>query len=488
LLTSRKSFFVLLLQLTQTALGAATVIFLARLLPTDDYGKYVYFFTAGSVLPLFTGLGGEHVFLMQGSRHSKLIPYLFGSALFVRVVLTVLCALIAALFLFLRHVDQAAAIILILLGCLLTVFSNPLFLSFYRVKGIQIRPWLFLFTNPLSFIVYLLVLPRSLVSLRAAALGFLLAQVLPLCLFLIDMTGRVQPRVSWRYIKKYSKTGALFSLSQSFDYVFSRLDIFLIQFALGPYSVGIYAAGQRVVSLFQLIPSSFHVVELPEFHRAAAKNPLMLVERFRNLRRLLCELAFLFFGLLILNSRFVVDFLFNERYRSASTVVVLLSLSSILLFINYPYYMLGEAINKIRERLFARIYTFLLTIVLVFVLLRYSAINGAALGMVLGQLGFLFLLHRVTAGYNAGLLGLLSDTRSFVIGALALAFAFLCGRALHEGFAKVILVSVLYTLIYVVLGSWLKLVTSLGALRQLRSERSLAEQASTNNAQLQNAE
>lgn len=469
LLKNRKSLFVLLLQLTQTALGAATVIFLASLLPADEYGKYVYYLTAGSVLPLFTGLGGEHVFLMQGSRESKLIPYLFGTALFVRVILTVLCLAIASLFLFLNHVNQADAIILILLGCLLTVFSNPLFLSFYRVKGIHIRPWLFLFTNPLSFIVYLLVLPKSFVSLRAVALGFVVAQVLPLCFFLVDMKGRVRPKVSWRYMKKYSRTGVLFSLSQSFDFVFSRLDIFLIQFALGPLSVGVYAAGQRVVSLFQLIPSSFHVVELPEFHRAA-KNPPLLVEKFRNLRRLLFELAFLFFGLLILSSKYVVDLLFNDQYQNAASIVVLLSLASTLLFINYPYYMLAEAINKIRKRLFARIYTFLLTIVLVFILLKYFAINGAALGMVLGQFAFLIFLHQLTRGYNAGLVGFLADARSLLIATFALVVAFGVGTFLAEGFVKLVLVSAIYTAIFVFLGARLKLIISLAALKNLTSE------------------
>jgi len=480
---NRKSFVVLLLQLIQTALAAATVIYLARILQTDEYGRYVYYLTAASVVPLLTGLGGEHVFLMQASRDSKLIPVLFGSALFVRGVLTVLVSFIAAAILFLGGVSHADAIILIVTGCLLTAFSNPLFLSFYRVKGIHIRPWIILFLNPLTFFSYLLVLPKSFVSVQAVSLGFVLSQVVPFCVFLVDVKGRVSLRISWECVRKFSGTGMMFSLSQAFDYLFSRVDIFLIQIVLGPFFVGVYAAGQRVVSLFQLIPSSFHVVELPEFHRAAENKPL-LVEKFRSLRRLLLELAALFFGLMILNSAYIVGTLFKETYKGASSIVVLLSLSSVLLFVNYPYYMLAEAINKIRQRLFTRIYTFLLTIVFVFVFAKYYGANGAALGMILGQLVFLLLLHQITKECNAGLRGLLWDARSLAIASFAFLVAYGLGDLLRAGFLKCLLVSTAYTIIVFIVGTRLGLIVSLASWKELTHKKgdSAAEQPLAENA------
>ena len=458
------SIFVVLLQLIQIALGAAIAIYLARSWEADEYGRYVYFVTAASVLPLFAGLGGEHVFLMQGSRDQRLISAFFGNALLLRSVFTLVFTLAAAIVLFLRGTSHATAVLLVIIGALLSVYSSPLFLSLYRVKGLHVRPWLVLFCSPLFFITYLVVLPKSQFGLTAVALGYALSHLLSLLLFVVDTRRLVTPRVDRPLLRMFMRTGMVFSASQAFDYAFSRLDIFLLQFVLGPYAVGLYAAGQKVVSLFQIIPSSFGIVELPEFHRRSADR-LALTERFRMLRRLLFELALLFCGLLVVNATDIVDLLYPERYRESAIVVVLLSIASVLLFVNYPYYMLAEAINRISERLVARIITFVLTGIFVLLLVRWYGIAGAAIGLTLGQLAFVFFLHWLTRECNGGFAGLLSDGRSLAIGAVAGLAAYGSARLLPAGAVRMLLVSLVYVGVFVGAGSWLRLSDSVAILR-----------------------
>ena len=301
-------------------------------------------------------------------------------------------------------------------------------------------------------------------SLNAVALGYLLSHLVTLLTFLVDIRSLVTPQVKWRYIKKFAKTGMVFSASQAFDYGFSRLDIFLIQFVLGPYAVGLYAAGQKVVSLFQIIPSSFGIVELPEFHRASANQPV-LVEKFRRLRRLLFELSLLFSGLLIVNASDIVGILYPEGYRESASIVVLLSFASVLLFVNCPYYMLAEAINRINERLVARIITFILTGLFMLLLLRFRGINGAAVGLILGQVAFIAFLHRLTRDYNSGLHGLLSDGRSFVIGVVGWFAADSLGGLMPHGMFRILLTSLIYVMVFVGVGSWLHLNDSIAILK-----------------------
>ena len=287
-MVNKKSYIVLLLQLIQTFLAAATAIYIARILGVHDYGTYIYLTTATSVIPLFVGLGAEHVFIMEASKAPRLIPIFFGNALLLRTLFSILYLLLTVLVLLFITQKEFWVILLVTTGSLIAVFPNPLFLSFYRVKGIHIRPWLIAFSGPLTFLIFLFFQEKESASIEIVALGFCFSHFLTLILFLLDMRNRIKLKFSIIHIKKHFKQGIIFSISQVFDFAFARLDIFLIQFILGSYSVGIYAAGQKVVSLFQVIPSSFHVVELPEFHRISY-NSILLTEKFRDLRKLLIE-------------------------------------------------------------------------------------------------------------------------------------------------------------------------------------------------------
>ena len=134
-MVSNKSFVVILLQLLQTLLAAVTIIVIARLLGATEYGRYVYLITASSILPLFAGLGAEHVFIMEASKKHRLIPFLFGNAFFIRVVITIAALIVVSIGLILFEIPDFVVVILLTAGSLLAVFSNPLFLSLYRVKG-----------------------------------------------------------------------------------------------------------------------------------------------------------------------------------------------------------------------------------------------------------------------------------------------------------------------------------------------------------------
>lgn len=457
------------LQTFGTALAAATVVYLASLLGPNDFGRYVYYLTTASILPLFLGLGGEHVLLMFASRKPRLVPVLFGNAMAVRAVLTMLSAAVIAVFLAVTQAEHARAIFFLSAGALLAVFPNPLFLSLYRVQGTFIRPLLIALTHPVSFIVYLAILPRAMLSFESAALGFLLSQALTVFVFAIDISRRASLQVSVPVLKRYTRPGMIFAASQGFDYAFVRLDIMLIQHSLGPFAVGVYAAAQKLVSVFTIIPSSFHVVELPEFHRVSARLDELL-NRFRLLRRLLIELGLVVFGLLIVNASYIIGVTFTVEYRSAVPILCILSIAGLIAFVNCPYYILTEAINKIQERLIAKVFTFGVTAAGIAALAWLAGTQGAAVGFVLGQAIFVMFLHHLTRTHNGGLTALLADSRSVVLAAAAAAGALSVGRQLPETLPSALLVSALYLAILVGVGAWLKLNNALAMCTNLMDE------------------
>lgn len=450
-MVNNKSFIVLFLQLIQTFLAAVTIIIIARLLGAKEYGRYIYLITSSSILPLLAGLGSEHVFIMEASKRKLLIPYLFGNAFFIRLIVTVVSVLLVCLYLVIFGSYDFWIVILMTSGSLVAVFANPLFISLYRVKGLHIRPWVICFITPISYLIYLFIVSRISLSIFLVSLGFFISNIFAVIIFVIDTNRIIKMKISIKLIKRYFTSGLIFSVSQVFDFAFARLDIFLLQFFAGNYAVGIYAAGQRVVSIFQIIPSSFHVVELPEFHRSSSDSALLL-KKFRDLRLLLLELSLIVFGLLIINSSSVIKILFGEAYTEAMPVVELLSLSGVLLFVNYPYYMLAEAINKIKQRMYIRIFTFLLTLILVTVLIKLYGIKGAAYGLLGGQLLFMILLHILTQQANGGIRIILFDFKMILIAIVAGLMGYYSISFIENILFQITISSSIYLLLFIVSG------------------------------------
>lgn len=450
-MVNNKSFIVLILQLIQTFLAAITIIIIARLLGAKEYGRYIYLITSSSILPLLAGLGSEHVFIMEASKRKLLIPFLFGNAFFIRLVVTLISISIVCLILIIFGSFDFWVVILMTSGSLIAVFANPLFVSLYRVKGLHVRPWVICFVTPISYLIYLFIISKFNLNIFLISLGFFVSNLFAVIFFILDTNRIIKMKISIKLIKRYFTSGLIFSVSQVFDFAFARLDIFLLQFFVGSYAVGIYAAGQRVVSIFQIIPSSFHVVELPEFHRISS-DPILLLKKFRNLRLLLLELSLLVFGLLMINSNPVIKILFGEAYSDAIPVVELLSLSGVLLFVNYPYYMLAEAINKIKQRMYMRIITFLLTVLMVTVLIKLNGIKGAAYGLLGGQLIFMILLHILTQKANGGIRAFLVDSKMVLIAIIAGIVGYSSTYFFDNIIFQISTSSSIYLLIFIVFG------------------------------------
>ena len=262
-------------------------------------------------------------------------------------------------------------------------------------------------------------------------------------------------KFSFKIFKRNYKNGFIFSISQVFDFAFARLDIFLLQFLLGSFSVGIYAAGQRVVSVFQLIPSSFHVVELPEFHRVS-NDPDKLLSKFIHLRSLLLELSLLVFVPLIINANKIIALLFGNSYSEADSIVVILSFCSILLFVNYPYYMLTEAINKIKMRMYVRIISFCLTCIVVASLIKIIGLTGAAFGLLAGQVLFMILLHILTKEANGGFELILKDFKLILLAIATGYLSYFIGNLFEHVWLIVFTSSLLYLIGFFSIGHFLR--------------------------------
>ncbi len=381
---------------------------------------------------------------MFASRNPKDIGKLFGNASLIKLVMSVLVIIGCFLmFEFIQNGDKDS-IVLILIGSLICALSNPLIVSYYRVVDEHLVPWLIYMLAPIIFLAYLYFSDSSDFFLIDAAWAYLVSQSITFIVFLIDLLRRVKLSFDFSLVVKHFKLGIMFSVSQSFDYASHKMDVIIIKLLLGANSLGVYSAGLKVVLLFNIIPSSFHIVELPEFHRLS-RDKNKLLNRFIDLRLLLIEIGCLLTIGLFINSDLIIDLLYKEDYEYASVILEILSFSLILFFINYPYYMLAEAIGKVKERMNIRIITFIITLIFIFLGIEIWGIIGAPLALIGGQAIFLIFLHGLTKDFNGGILKAVKDFGVILIAVLIL------------GMIKVILMfagidnSILHSIVFLVI-------------------------------------
>jgi len=420
----------------QIAASALAFIRLARELGPTAYGTFSFALAIASFLPLLAGLGADHVLIMQASRAEDALSALLGNAVVLRLATSAVIfigVLVAA-----TRLDHTAAAVLMLMSAsaLLTAFAQPLLASYYRVIGRPRFVWAALAVGQILFCV-LLYLPQLSVTLLNASWAYLATSIAVVALLVLDVSRRVTLQFDRARLRANMRLGLFFSASQLADLAFQRTDVILLQLLAGAAAVGTYTAGYKFVAILLVIPSTLHVVYLPEFHRIAGTDEpagSRLSAVFLGMRGVLVEVSAVLLGAVAVNSSRIVDVFLNASYAPAASVIALGSVATFLTFATYPYYMLAEAMGKVGLRLWLRCLATVFTAAAVAALILLGGTTGAAGGVVVGCAFFLGLLHWITRPVNGGVRAFVSDLKplipAFLAGLVIMKTQFLFGSGL----------------------------------------------------------
>lgn len=428
---------------------------LANTLGAAGYGTFSFAIAVGGFLPLLAGLGADHVLIMQASRDESSLAALLGNAILLRVVTSVIIlASVAATAVVLPR-ETWVVLVLISTATIVTAFANPLFASYHRVVGRARFAWACLAVGQALFCV-LLYVPGVRPTVLSASWAYLATSVAVAVLLAIDVARRITPRFDAAVMRANLRMGAYFSASQLVDMAFQRVDVILLQAIAGAAAVGMYSAGYKFVGLILTIPAALHIIYLPEFHRiagAASSDDNALVVVFTRTRRFLIEISAAILGAVVVNSHRLVAVFLNASYAPAAAVVTVLGFATLVGFITYPYSMLAEAIGKVGLRLWYRSIATVITAAATAALILTDGITGAAIGVTIGSIMFLGLMHRCTREANGGLMALVRDCAPLIPALLAGAFVVGTQHVYGAGLIGITLSSATFLLLFVVLGS-----------------------------------
>jgi O-antigen/teichoic acid export membrane protein len=371
---------------------ALTFIYLANVMGPSNFGLFTFVFTVGAFPPIFTGLGSESVLLMFASRDSTKLNYLFGNAIAIRFIFSVLVLVVIFVISFIFSIENNQLIIIAIAAALLNGFNSSLYSAVFRVLGMHLKSVLFTFFGSIIFGVIILISANKSITPLEVILGSIISY---LCIFLVVtfiILRHVRPIFSYKNWQDQKQLGIKFSLSQLMDLLFQRVDILILQLLLGSASVGLYSASNRITSALILFPSALQFVFLQDFHRNAFDKNL-LHKTFKRFLLFILESSGFIIGVIFWNSDLIINILYTNQYTNAGLLLRLLCISLFLIFIGYPYSMQAEAQGLVGKRLNFRVITLAITLLLCFVAIPIFKEAGAAISVIIGTVFFNAQLH-----------------------------------------------------------------------------------------------
>jgi len=437
----------------QICILALTYILLANSLGPAGYGLFSFAITAGSLAVLVSGVGGDQVLIMFGSRQEARLPVLLGNACAVRGGISLVCA---GIFYPIAQAwwsteSEVTAFVLVSIATLVQGFLQPLFMSYYRVVGIMRWPWGVSLLGRMGFLALLYIVPSAHGNLVSVSMGYFGIQIAMFLFFITDILRRVRLRVSAKALREDIRAANIFWWSQILDLVSLRLDVFFLKPIGGDYALGLYNSVNRMLSVLMVFPSALHIVFQPQFHRIAQQGEMLTV-LFLRARRMLIEAGCFVLGFTAASGACIVGVFLSNEYRPAIQLIPILSLYVFFNFMGYPYAMLAEAQGKLMSRLIMRLSTVIFSIPVMWISVTYCGALGCACTMALSMGIFFALLHLLTSDLNAGLKSLVFDLAPILASVAGMLALFLLNPLLPHTFLGLICRGILFSAVFIFFG------------------------------------
>ncbi len=312
--------------LTRVATAISTIIItviMARVLGPRGQGIYSVAVLFPSLLLIFTGFGMNSavVYFLGKGKHSP--RQILGTSIIFNLLVslfTVLIGLVIIYFFGERFFPGIETIYLFL-----SLFLVPLILFFNLgcqvLLGLQkINKYNFIsFLQSFFFLISVALLLLTMrfgvtVTILSQILSYVVAIIIVAFIIVGELEG-IDFRPNYKYLKESLVYGLKTHLAGIFDFLHSRVDLFLINFFINPFSAGIYFASVRLAEGVWLFSSSTSTVLFPKV--ASEKDP----KKLNEFTPLVCRNV-LFFSALIIICLFTISgslitFLYSTSFSGA---------------------------------------------------------------------------------------------------------------------------------------------------------------------------
>jgi len=377
-------------QMASRALRALIVIYAARLLGVASWGAFSYALGVATFLTVFSDIGIGALLTREGAKspemRSRYLATAIGTKLF---LLTGIALLVIAFFPYLTKIEEAAAIMPILIFVFIFDTLRDLGSAFSRaLEKMEVEAILQIFTNACIVALGFLAL-----TLQGTSYALALAYAAGSGLGLLGMFYALRRHLkgvfrnfSLRLVKEIIVAAWPFGLFGIMGIVMLNTDVIMLGWLRTPEEVGYYAAAQKLVQLLYVIPTIVATAIFPTLTRLAkthTEEAKRLLER-NVARSFVAAIPIAAIGVLL--GPWIIKLSFGAAYEPATYVFQILMATVLIIF---PSALVGNAVFAYGEtRSFARFAFFAIVgnVAADALLIPYYGIEGAAIATVIIQL------------------------------------------------------------------------------------------------------
>ncbi|MEJ2628681.1 MAG: flippase [bacterium] len=378
----------------------ALVIFAARLLGDEGYGKFAFALAFVKLFLIFTDAGIHQLLIRELARKKELIKKYVGNALLIKIGLCILTsfAIVVIMHLSNKPPDVIYTVYFITLNHIFASFSlifESIFQARERMKYVA-------FGNVISatvstlFGIGILVAGGDYIALAMmyAVAGFF---KLVYCIFISNKYfTKIKILYDFRIIKFILKEGMPIGINLIFATIYTLVDQVMLSFMYNDEVVGWYRAAYQFVFTMTLIPEQLLKAAFPVLSKYFVKSLADLKILFNRLLKFLL-LAALSLATFILD---LIRLLYGNEYINGANALQILVWSTAFIYINLIFANTVRAINK--QRFTARIVMMgaVINVMLNFILIPKYGITGAAFSTLITEIlvfttHFIFLYRNI---------------------------------------------------------------------------------------------
>lgn len=378
---------------------ALALLLTARELGATLYGQLAACLALASVLSVGFNLGLDIWLLREGARSQYRISELIGSSLSIKLGLGLIWVLALSLIgLILQNPSFPPA--LLTLTAIMVWFDSILMTALSAFKASLRNEYTLIIESSSDFIWFIgtLILIYLGTRLPEAYVTLRLVILLATCIIAYYLIHRLLGlHISREIIQISLKACPPYALSEFLALALMRLDVIIVAFALGNYSVGLYSPAVSIVNALFFIPLSVYMVMVPSLSHLFESDLLQAWKSSKRFTLLLSVVGGLSSILLFVCADWVVALL-GESFAGSGMILRILSVIVLLKSLSFAMAGILVAGGRQSQRVIIQAIAVVLgTLMNLAVVFRYG-INGVAVVFVITELilflGYMGLVRR----------------------------------------------------------------------------------------------
>jgi len=393
---SRNALYILISNLLKATLGPILVIFIARVLGSEQFGVYAFAISFAGVFIIIAEFGipkliSRDVAMQKESANKYLGELLLLKPLFSFSVFLVYTGIV---FILNKPLDAKIAIIILGFGIIVIGTFDQLFCSlfqaFEQMKYITLTTIINTITTT-TFSIIALTLTRNLIVLSIVISASYILSYFIEYLFIRKNIAMPILKFDLGFWKQIMTRSFPFAVSGFFIVIFSYADTIMISFIKGDYAVGIYSAAYKIIWALMMFPTAIMGSVYP-YLSTKIGDPTFRKESI--VERIIFYLLVLVLPIIILifiYANQIMKILFGEGFSESSTVLRILIFIPLFSFCYIPLYDFLNVNFKQKTNAINISICATLNVILNSIFIVLWGVNGASLATLISECLLFFL-------------------------------------------------------------------------------------------------